>query len=242
MSIPPDRSEPVTSTPAPRAADPFRLLVESLTDDAVFMLDPVGNVASWNSGAERIKGYKSEEIIGRHFSVFYPAEDVAAGKPQQILQRALAEGCCEEEGRRLRKDGTPFWTMVTVTALFDHSNNHIGFAKVTRDITESRPHEHALPPPEATFLARCVADVGMDISGRRRAEDRLAESERKYRELVEYANSIILRWNSEGRITFLNEFGQRFFGYTAEEIIGRHVIGTIVPPIESGGRDLGRLI
>jgi PAS domain S-box-containing protein len=88
----------------------------------------------------------------------------------------------------------------------------------------------------------CLVGVGIDISDRRRAEDRLAESEQKYRELVEHANSIILRWNSEGRITFLNEFGQRFFGYTAEEIIGRHVIGTIVPHTESGGRDLGRLM
>ncbi len=88
----------------------------------------------------------------------------------------------------------------------------------------------------------CLVGMGIDISDRRRAEDRLAESERKYRELVEHANSIILRWNSEGIITFLNEFGQRFFGYSAEEIIGRHVLETIVPPTESGGRDLGRLM
>lgn len=88
----------------------------------------------------------------------------------------------------------------------------------------------------------CLVGVGIDISDRREAEERLAENERKYRELVEHANSIILRWNSEGRITFLNEFGQRFFGYTLEEIIGRHVTGTIVPPIESGGRDLSRLM
>ncbi|MBC8097077.1 MAG: PAS domain S-box protein, partial [Akkermansiaceae bacterium] len=88
----------------------------------------------------------------------------------------------------------------------------------------------------------CLAGVGIDISERRQAEDRKAESERKYRELVEHANSIILRWNSEGRITLLNEFGQRFFGYSAEEIIGRHVIGTIVPYTESGGRDLQRLM
>jgi PAS domain S-box-containing protein len=88
----------------------------------------------------------------------------------------------------------------------------------------------------------CLVGVGIDISERRRAENRLRESERKYRELVEHANSIILRWNSDGLITFLNEFGQRFFGYSAEEIIGRHVLDTIVPPTESGGRDLERLI
>ncbi len=88
----------------------------------------------------------------------------------------------------------------------------------------------------------CLAGVGIDISDRRHAEDRLAESERKYRELVELANSIILRWNAEGRVTFLNEFGQRFFGYSADEIIGRHVLDTIVPPTESGGRDLRRVI
>jgi PAS domain S-box-containing protein len=88
----------------------------------------------------------------------------------------------------------------------------------------------------------CLVGVGIDISERKRAEDRLAESERKYRELVELANSIILRWTPEGRITFLNEFGQRFFGYTAEAIVGQHVLGTIVPHVESGGRDLRRLM
>ena len=88
----------------------------------------------------------------------------------------------------------------------------------------------------------CLVGMGIDITERKQADDRLAESERKYRELVEHANSIILRWNAEGRITFLNEFGQRFFGYSAEEILGRHVIGTIVPPIESSGRDLERLM
>lgn len=243
MSTPPDRSEPVTSALAHRAADPFRLLVESVTDCAIFMLDPVGNVASWNVGAERIKGYKSEEVIGRHFSIFYPGDDVAAGRPQRILQRALAEGRCEDEGQLLRKDGTPLWAMVTVTPLFDHFSNHIGFAEVTRDITDNRRHEQALRnQAEPTLRATWVGGVGIDVSDRRRVEDRLAESERKYRELVEHANSIILRWNSEGRITFINEFGQRFFGYTAEEIIGRHVIGTIVPPTESGGRDLTRLM
>lgn len=90
--------------------------------------------------------------------------------------------------------------------------------------------------------APCLVGVGIDVSEHRRAEDRVAESERRYRELVEHANSIILRWNAEGRVTLLNEFGQRFFGYTSEEIVGRHVTGTIVPPTESGGRDLRRLM
>lgn len=88
----------------------------------------------------------------------------------------------------------------------------------------------------------CLVGVGIDISERKRAQDRLAESERRYRELVEHANSIILRWNADGRITLLNEYGQRFFGFSADEILGRHVIGTIVPTTESGGRDLRRLI
>jgi PAS domain S-box-containing protein len=88
----------------------------------------------------------------------------------------------------------------------------------------------------------CLVGVGIDVSERRRAEQRVAESERKYRELVEHANSIILRWNSEGRITFLNEFGQKFFGFSSDEIVGRHVVGTIVPPVESTGRDLRRLV
>ena len=114
----------------------FRLLIESVKDYAIFMLDPDGRVATWNVGAERIKGYRAEEIIGRHFSTFYPPEDVAGGKCERELVAAVAEGRFEDEGWRVRKDGTRFWANVVITPLRDPSGNVLGFAKVTRDLTE----------------------------------------------------------------------------------------------------------
>jgi PAS domain S-box-containing protein len=119
----------------------FRLLVESVKDYAIFLLDPEGNVATWNAGAHRIKGYTPEEIIGRNFSVFYTEEDVRAGKPQRKLEVAKEQGSVEEEGWRLRKDGTRFWANVIITAVFDESGELRGFAKVTRDITERKNAE-----------------------------------------------------------------------------------------------------
>ncbi|NUW44701.1 PAS domain-containing sensor histidine kinase [Nonomuraea rhodomycinica] len=122
----------------------FRLLVQSVVDYAIFMLDPEGRIASWNAGAQRIKGYRAQEIIGRHFSVFYPPEDVAAGKPARELEVAAAEGRLEDEGWRVRADGTRFWANVIITALFDDGGRLRGFGKVTRDMTERRTAERAL--------------------------------------------------------------------------------------------------
>ncbi|HEX2570146.1 MAG TPA: PAS domain S-box protein [Polyangia bacterium] len=116
----------------------FRLLVGSVKDYAIFNLDPEGHVETWNLGAERINGYRPEEIIGRHFSAFYPPEDAAAGKPAQELAAATAEGRYEEEGLRVRKDGTRYWAHVIVTALRDETGALRGFAKVTRDVSERK--------------------------------------------------------------------------------------------------------
>jgi PAS domain S-box-containing protein len=113
----------------------FRLLVESVLDYGIFMLDPQGYVASWNSGAERIKGWRADEIIGRHFYVFYPQEAIDKGWPAHELTVATREGRFEDEGWRLRKDGTPFWANVVITAVRDHTGQLRGFAKVTRDLT-----------------------------------------------------------------------------------------------------------
>ena len=135
---------PFVTTLSHAAADPFRLLVEAVKDYGIFMVDPGGNVSSWNPGAEKIKGYKAAEIIGQHFSCFYPASDVAGGKPQLGLQIALEEGRFEEEGLRLRKGGLPFWAIVTITDIRDAFGKHIGFANVTRDITERKHAEEML--------------------------------------------------------------------------------------------------
>jgi len=122
----------------------FRLLVESVKDHAIFMLDPEGCVASWNSGAEQIKGYRADEIIGQHFSRFYSQEDVEQRKPEQELEVARAHGHCENEGWRVRKDGSRFWANSVITALKDDEGKLQGFVKVTRDFTDRKRFEEAL--------------------------------------------------------------------------------------------------
>src|SRR4051812_9301566 len=124
--------------------DRFRLMVESVRDYAIFMLDVDGNVATWNAGAERLKQYTAAEIIGHHFSKFYPAEDIRNKKPERELERAIADGRVEDEGWRLRKDGTRFWASVVITALYDRNGELTGFGKVTRDLTERRMAEQSL--------------------------------------------------------------------------------------------------
>ena len=121
----------------------FRLVVESIKDYAIFTLDPEGHVTSWNAGAERFKQYRADEIIGKHFSVFYPPEDIASGKPARELELAAREGRIEDEGWRVRKDGTRFWANVVITALRENGGL-VGFAKVTRDLTERMQNEERL--------------------------------------------------------------------------------------------------
>lgn len=116
----------------------FRLIIEGVRDYAIFMLDSEGNVMTWNAGAERIKGYKTDEIVGKHFSIFYPPEDRETGKAARSLKTATEEGRYEEEGFRMRKDGTRFWADVVITALRDEKGQIYAFAKITRDITERK--------------------------------------------------------------------------------------------------------
>lgn len=146
----------------------FRLVVEAVQDYAIFMLDSQGNVNTWNIGAERIKGYKAEEIIGKHFSTFYPAEDLANGKPAWELVVAEKEGRFEDEGWRLRKDGSRFWANVIITALKDRTGKLIGFAKVTRDFTER---------------IRVQNELKREVAERREAQEKLHLSEQSLRQL-----------------------------------------------------------
>ena len=120
------------------------MLVEGVKDYAIFMLDPDGRVVTWNAGVERVKGYAAQEIVGQHFSRFYPPEDVAAGKPQRELTIAAEQEQYVEEGWRVRKDGSRFWAAVTITALRDEAGKLRGFAKVTRDMSERRAMEEKL--------------------------------------------------------------------------------------------------
>jgi PAS domain S-box-containing protein len=121
----------------------LRLMIDGVTDYAIFMLDPKGVVTTWNPGAERMKGYRGDEIVGRHFRAFYPEEAQQQRHPEHELEIAVREGRYEEEGWRVRKDGTLFWANVVITALFDHDRRHVGFGKVTRDVTERRRSEEA---------------------------------------------------------------------------------------------------
>jgi PAS domain S-box-containing protein len=129
----------------------FRLMVEAVQDYAIFILDPAGNVKTWNAGARRIKQYTASEIIGKHFSTFYPEEDKRNGKPQWELVVAQKEGRFEDEGWRIRKDGSRFWANVIITALRDKSGKLIGFGKVTRDFTERMEVKEALAKSERSL-------------------------------------------------------------------------------------------
>ncbi len=139
------KRNPRAATSAVATRDvPFEAFIDAVRDYAIFMLDPAGHVTSWNIGAERLKGYRSDEIIGRHFSVFYPDEDRAAGKPAAILALAATEGRVRDEGWRVRKDRSRFWADVVVTAVRDRRSNLLGFAKVTRDMTDVHAQRTAL--------------------------------------------------------------------------------------------------
>jgi PAS domain S-box-containing protein len=151
-----------------RSEERFRLFVDAVQDYAIFMLDVQGHVSSWNTGAERIKGYGVSEIIGKHFSIFYPEEDLRAGKPQRELEIAAKEGRLEDEGWRLRKDGSRFWANVIITAIRNDAGRLIGFGKVTRDFTEKIKANEALRK---------------EIVEKTAAEKKLRDSEKSLRQL-----------------------------------------------------------
>jgi len=172
----------------------FRLLVNAVTDYAIYMLDPKGHVVSWNAGAERFKGYTAAEIIGSHFSVFYTPEDVEAGIPALALKTSAETGKFEAEGWRVRKDGTRFWAHVVLDPIRDHGGELLGFAKITRDLSERKHAEQTLHlnQEELRLLVQSVTD---------------------------YA---IYMLDPEGHVVSWNAGAQRIKGYRPEEIIGRH--------------------
>ncbi|NEJ72729.1 PAS domain S-box protein [Rhizobium phaseoli] len=149
-----------------QSEEQFRRLVQGVSDYAIYMLDPDGNVSSWNFGAERIKGYRPKEIIGRHFSTFYTPEDRAAGVPQTALAIARAEGRFEREGWRVRKDGTRFWASVVIDVIRDDEGGVLGFAKITRDITEKMETQRALEQArEELFQSQKMEAIGQLTGG-----------------------------------------------------------------------------
>lgn len=178
---------------AEAAEEKFSLLVESVRDYGIFLMDPFGNIQSWNLGAERIKGYTAEEVIGKNFSIFYTDADIQRRHPQHELELALKNGKYEEEGWRIRKNGTKFWANIVITALKDKKGKHVGFAKVTRDLSE-----------------------------RKEAEERLIKSEERLRKMFEgIKDYAMILLDPEGNVTSWNEGARRINGYEAKEIIGK---------------------
>jgi PAS domain S-box-containing protein len=178
----------------------FRLLVQGVQEYAIFQLDPMGHVVSWNAGAERLKGYGFEEIIGKHFSVFYPQEDQMNDKPQGLLAKAARYGQSEDEGWRIRKDGSRFWANVVITALRDPKENLLGFAKLTRDMSERREKEEALTKAKellelrveqrTAVLTRVNQELRTEIADRQRAEEQLRTSLDQLRALTARLQSV----------------------------------------------------
>jgi PAS domain S-box-containing protein len=164
----------------------FRLLVQRVHDYAIFMIDPKGLVMSWNEGAQALKGYQAHEIIGQSFERFYHQEDLRNHKPAQLLAIAAAQGRAEDEGWRIRKDGTRFWADVIITAIRDETGNLIGFGKVTRDLTERRRMEEALRET-AQALENRVAERTRELQ-----EVNVALQE-KNAELEKFADSVVGR-------------------------------------------------
>ncbi|WP_274427187.1 hybrid sensor histidine kinase/response regulator [Chelativorans sp. YIM 93263] len=149
-----------------RSEEQFRLLVQSVTDYAIYMLDPDGHIVSWNTGAQKIKGYLPREIIGEHFSRFYTEEERQRGEPQRGLRIAAEHGRFEKEGWRVRKDGTQFWASVVIDAIRDEQGEHVGFAKITRDITEKKEAQDALEETrEALFQSQKLESIGQLTGG-----------------------------------------------------------------------------
>jgi PAS domain S-box-containing protein len=172
----------------------YRLIVDSVTDYAIYMLDPAGIVSSWNPGAQRFKGYERKEILGQHFSRFYTDEDRASGLPERALKTAATEGRFEHEGWRVRKDGTRFWAHVIIDPIRDPSGQLLGYAKVTRDLSE-----------------------------RKVAEEALRRSEERFKLLVQgVTDYAIYMLDPDGRVTNWNMGAERIKGYLADEIVGEH--------------------
>ena len=170
----------------PRQTDDLhRLLIDRVEDYAIFALDPGGYILSWNTWAERLKGYKASEIIGRHFSIFYPVEALAEDKPGRELLEAIATGRAEDEGWRLRKDGTRFWASVLITALRDESGELVGFGKVTRDLTERRAAQQ-----RSLDSAR---EIAAQQTARALAEGRTQEMQALARQLKEQTKQLELQ-------------------------------------------------
>jgi PAS domain S-box-containing protein len=189
----------------------FRLLVEGTKEYAIFLLDPAGHVASWNPGAERIKRYRAEEIIGQHFSRFYTAEDIQSDKPTYELKMAGSQGSFEDEGWRVRKDGTQFFANVVITALRDESGNLRGFSKITRDITEKQLAEQNTRQLMREEAARKAAEEQLQV---------IHEQREILQVTLASIGDAVISTDAEGRVAFLNPVAEKLTGWSRDEAHG----------------------
>jgi len=199
---------PPVARPKSPTEQRLQLLIEAVTDYGIFLLDPEGHIISWNSGAQKLKGWRREEVLGQHFSIFYPKEAVDRGWPAEELRLARQRGRFEDEGWRLRKDGTRFWANVIITALFGPAGELTGFAKITRDLTERRRHEEALRVSEERFRL-------------------LVDSIRDYAIFMLDPDGIVESWNAGAAA---------IKGYRPDEIIGRHLRVFFTPEDQQAGK------
>lgn len=208
-----DLKRPGTESASSWRDEPFRRLVETVSDYAIFLLDPEGRIQSWNRGAQLLKGYEAGEVTGKHFSIFYPEEAVARRWPEHELEAALKIGRFEDEGWRIRKDGSRFWANVVITAMYDDAGNLLGFSKVTRDLTQ-----------------------------RRKTEERLRESEERFRALIDGVQDYsIFMLDAAGRVVTWNVGAERMLGHGIEEIAGKSFEVFYPPEDVEAGRPAAEL-
>ncbi|WP_224247443.1 sensor histidine kinase [Hyalangium gracile] len=208
-----EKPAPASPRPAPSVhswtqEEQARLIIESVRDYAIFMLDARGHVATWNPGAEAIKGYRAEEILGQSITRFYTPEDLVAGRPQRLLRAAAEAGHVEDVGWRVRKDGTRFWADVVLSAVRDASGQLLGYSKVTRDLTQHRA-----------------------------TQERLRQSEERFRRLVEGVQDYaIFMLDPTGHVVTWNAGAERIKGYRAEEILGQSLTRFFIPEDVASGK------
>ena len=212
----------------------FRLLVESVTEYAIFELDTEGRILTWNQGAQRIKGYRPEEIIGQHFSIFYTPEDARAGRPQRGLEEAAARGRYKDEGWRVRKDGSRFWAEVVIAPVRDAAGNLLGFAKVTRDLTERKQQEEEMTTAEERLEALVEERTAELVKANERLQAEILLPHRLDQlvllQLVLDRSPIACVMNdTDFRITYWNPAAEQIFGFSKEEALGKLPYETFVP-------------
>lgn len=191
-----------------RSEERYHQMIAEIEDYAIILLDPEGKILNWNKGAQNIKGYRAQEILGRNFSLFYLQEDIAKGLPKKLISLAKAHGKANHEGWRVKKDGTTFWGSITITALHDHNQNIIGYSKVTRDLTDRKKAEER--------QQRYAAELETQNVKLQRSE------ERYHRMIAEVEDYAIILLDVEGNILNWNKGAEKIKGYQEDEIIGEN--------------------